>query len=537
MTTTWSEVQRKASTPGSTVLAKWNAERARVKNATYSSDVMESFGVYPTAASGAAVTPLSAMRVSAVFACVQRIAGTIATLPIHVYERTATGRKRIDSPLWYLLNEQPTPRYTAASHWESTVASFLLKGDSFTFIARDGMGNPKEFIPLPWEAVQVVRDLTQVGGKLIYNVHDVAKIFGALPEDIFHFPGFGFNGVRSMSVIQYAARNATGTAAAMDEYSGKFFAGGAHPSIVLQSDSKMGPDQVKNLQAAFAAKYSGVDNAHRLPLVLTEGLKASPLSVNAEDSQLLDARKFQVVDIARAFGVPPHLIGETSAATSWGSGIESMSRGFVTYTLQSHLKRIEQELNRKLWPRSLKYFVEFDRDVLIEGDSAAQSAYFRAALGGPGTGVGWMTVDEVRAKKNLEPMGGDSAELYDPREVEPPDTNDVDPPETNPAEPSETEKAAASMAASFAIMAAREPVAPVVNVAAPVVNVTNNLPEVAPVFEATVEAPVVNMAAPEIHVPATVINVATPPPRRFERTPVRDAITGLITSIIEQEVE
>ena len=417
--TTWQDVQRKAATPGSSVLAKFMSDRAALKNATYSSDTMESFGVYPTAASGVAVTPASAMRVSAVFACVQRIAGTIATLPLNIYERTKTGRKRVDSPLWYLLNEQPTARYTAASHWESTASAFLLRGDGFTFIGRDGMGNVKELIPLPWDAVHVERDLSQVGEALKYLVRDEARNFGVDASDMLHFPGFGFSGIRSMSVIQYAARNAAGNALAMDEFSGRFFAGGAHPSIVLQTDSKMGADQIAKLQTAFANKYSGVDNAHRLPLVLTEGLTAAPLSINADDSQLLDARKFQVVDIARAFGVPPHLIGETSAATSWGSGIESMSRGFVTYTLQPHLKRIEQEINRKLWPTRAKYFVEFDRDVLIEGDSAAQSAYFRAALGGPGTGVGWMTVDEIRTKKNLEPLGGDAAELYDPRDVGP----------------------------------------------------------------------------------------------------------------------
>ena len=424
----------------SRVLDNWAAtrpgafERAGIHNATYSSDVMEAFGVYPNSAAGLAVTPESAMRVSAVFACVQRIAGTIATLPLHVYERTATGRKRVDAPLWYLLNEQPTPRYTAASHWEATTAAFLLRGDSFTFVGRDSVGNIKELIPLPWNAVDVLRDETQVGGRLKYMVND-ARRFQVDAGDMLHFPGFGFSGVRSMSVIQYAARNAVGAAMAMDEYSGRFFQGGAHPSIVLQTDSKMGPAGVEALQKAFQAKYSGADNAHKLPLVLTEGLKATHLSVSAEDSQLLDSRKFQVIDIARAFGVPPHLIGETSAATSWGSGIESMSRGFITYTLQPHLKRIEQELNRKLWPVRTKYFVEFDRDSLIEGDSAAQTAYYRAALGGPGSGCAWMTVDEIRHLKNLPPMGGDASELYDPRDGgEPPPAQDPAEDSTEPAE-------------------------------------------------------------------------------------------------------
>ena len=116
------------------------------------------------------------------------------------------------------------------------------------------------------------------------------------------------------------------------------------------------------------------------------------------------------------------MIGETSASTSWGSGIEAMSRGFVTYTLQPHLKRIEQELNRKLFPRNPAKFVRFDREALIEGDSAAQAAYNRAALGGPGTGQGWMSVDEVRKTKGLRPLGGSSKEVFDPRDLAKPES-------------------------------------------------------------------------------------------------------------------
>jgi len=129
--------------------------------------------------------------------------------------------------------------------------------------------------------------------------------------------------------------------------------------------------------------------------------------MTAEDAQLLETRKFQVIEIARAFGVPPHMVGETSASTSWGSGIEQMSIGFVRYTLGPHLRRIEQELNRKLWPRSPRYFVEFNRDGLLAGDSKTESEVISKSLGGPGA-QGWMTVNEARRIKNLPPVpGGD----------------------------------------------------------------------------------------------------------------------------------
>lgn len=386
---------------------------ARPQNVTYSEAVMDAFGVGASAA-GQTVNAISAQRVAAVHACVQKISGAISTLPINAF--SLEGTTRIEQPrdaLWYKLNEQPSEQWTAASHWEGVSVAQLLRGDGYTWIRKNPNGSVRELLPLPHGCVAPTR---MPGGDIRYYISlpDYGINTWLEPADVLHFPGFGFDGVRSQSVIQYAARAAVGNALAMDNYSGKFFEGGAHPSIVLKTEKVMSASQKDDLRRAFAEKYSGGDNAHRLPLVLSEGLDAKQLSISADDSQLLEARKFQVIDIARAFGVPPHMIGETSASTSWGSGIEAMSRGFVTYTLQPHLVKLEQELNRKLFPRATGRFVQFDRDALIEGDSKAQAEYNRAALGGPGTGMGWATVDEIRTRKGLKPMGGKAAELFDP---------------------------------------------------------------------------------------------------------------------------
>ncbi len=388
--------------------------RPQVSNAAYSTDVMDAFGVNPSA-SGVYVSADSAMRVAAVFACVQKIAGGISTLPIHVYKIDGDIKARQPrDDLWYKLNEQPCQHYTGASHWEGVSTAQLLRGDAFTWIRRSPTGNLRELLPVPWSCVT---PRMQLDGTMRYYIDWPLRGIRTWIDsaDMLHFPGFGFDGEKSMSVISHAARAAVGNALAMDEYSGKFFSNGAHPSIILNAAGKMDQAQIDKLQTAFAKKYAGLENAHRVPLVLTEGITAKELSLSAEDAQLLEARKFQVVDIARAFGVPPHMIGETSASTSWGSGIEAMSRAFVTYTLQPHLVRIEQELNRKLFPRDVGKIVQFDRDALIEGDSKAQAEYNRAALGGPGTGPGWMNVDEVRRSKGLAPLGGAAAEIYDPR--------------------------------------------------------------------------------------------------------------------------
>lgn len=424
--TTWTDVQALAATPGSRVLNEWRAQREAsraIANASngatetiVSSDprVVELLlgGGYQSA-SGIHITPESGMRVSAVYACVTRIGGAIASMNAKVYKRVPQGRDEVpDHPLWWLLNEEAAPRFTSASMWESVIANMLLRESGFCFIDRTRSGAIRELVPLPWDAVQPRRVASGGSGRLRYDVQDV-RTYGADQDDMLHFPNFGFDGLRAMSTLQYAARNAAGNAAAMDEYAGRFFRDGAHHSVVLEVPGAMKEDGITSLQTAFRNKYSGLDNAHRLPLVLTHGITAKTVTVSAEDAQLLEARKFQVTDIARAFGVPPHLIGDASGSTSWGSGLEEQNRAFLAYTLSQHLQRMEQELNRKLFRRS-GFYLEFDRETWMEANSKAQGDYYRAAVGGPGSGPGWMSPDEVRRRKNLPPMGGPSGQVYVP---------------------------------------------------------------------------------------------------------------------------
>jgi HK97 family phage portal protein len=404
---TWADVQRRAAVEGSPILTQWKREREaarQVSNVAYSQDVMDAFGVAPT---GVTVSATSAMRVSAVAACVAKIAGPIMSMPLHIYKLTdgdIPARLPRDD-LWYLLNEQPSEMYSSAAMWEGVSMAQLLRGDAYALIRRRLNGSIREILPLPWGCVSPIRD-PRTGVRYYVNLpsHGISTWFD--PSEILHFPGLGFDDatMRSMSVIQWGARSAIGTAIAMDEYSSKFFENGAHPSIILQAPNKMGPQQQEDMQAAFARKYAGLANAHRLPLVLTEGVTAKEISLSAEDAQLLEARKFQVQDIARAFGVPGYMVNESDGASVLGSNVESIARSFVQNTLQPWLRKIEQELNRKLFPRSTGRFIEFYREALIEGDSKSQGEFYRHLLGGPGSGDGVEAVNEVRRRRRLPPI-------------------------------------------------------------------------------------------------------------------------------------
>lgn len=355
------------------------------------------------------VSERSALSTSAVYASVGLIGGAVASMPFHLYKRMPDGsRERYQSDLWWMFNESPDPAWTSAAAWQYTLQSILLKGDAFWIIKRASRLSPKitGFLPVHPDFVHVSKD---ADGRNMYQVTYAGESTVYEQDDILHFTGLGFNGLRSLTPISYALRYAAGTTLAADQYAGNFFKGGARPdhAIEVPADVRMTPEQREMLKSTWSKQRVGFADAGTTP-VLTGGMKVVPLTLNADDAQLLQTRQYGVEEIARIFGVPPHMIGKTDASTSWGSGIEQMSIGFVRYTLRRHLDAIQQEINRKLWPRSQQIFGEFNTDALLEGDSKSQVEYFSKALGGPGT-QGFMTVNEVRKLKNMPPIeGGDS---------------------------------------------------------------------------------------------------------------------------------
>lgn len=418
------------------------ATRAAVQNSvpistiTPGTDMYEVLtGGYNLQGAGMAVTERTAMCVSAVYACVGLIGGAIAALPFHIYRRTQDGRDRIDSDLWWLFNESPWPNWTAAAAWKFAAQSISLKGDAFQRIHRPTTGMNRSgiegFEPLHPDRVQVQRE----GKHNLYLVlNDQGTIEPVHQEDMLHFPGIGFDGLRSLTPIRAALRAPAGIALAADEFAGAFFKNGARPDFALKTTGKLDDSAAKHLRETWASRHGGPSNAH-LPAILTGGLEVQQLTMTAEDAQLLSTRQFQVQDVARVYGVPPHMIGYTEKTTSWGTGVEQMSIAFVRYTLSRYLDDIQQEINRKVWPRSLRLFGEFNRDALLEGDAKAQAEYFNKALGGPGA-QGWMTINEVRKLKNLPPVDGGEQIVFAGAAMPAP-AAPTDPAEDPPADPAE----------------------------------------------------------------------------------------------------
>ena len=145
-------------------------------------------------------------------------------------------------------------------------------------------------------------------------------------------------------------------------------------------------------------------------MVLDRDMAWEQLSINPDDAQMLESRSFSVEEICRFFSVPPHMIGHTSKSTSWGTGIEQMTIGFVQFTLRERLKNIESTLEKQLLTpveRAEGMRIEFNIEGLLRGDSKTRAEVHASALQN-----GWRTINEVRAIENLPPVeGGDTPRM------------------------------------------------------------------------------------------------------------------------------
>ena len=373
--------------------------------------------------SGANVNAENAMRAIPVQAVCTLIAGAMMSMPLRIVQRTvvngdATLQPVDDHPYWWLFNEEPNSETTSAHLMEHIVKRKLLWGRSFARIIRKAGGRSNEISELVWypnEAVQEDRQWDPVARMwriARYLFRDGTNTYGTLPEDVLDFRGVMAPHSWAMSEQLWSAREAVGLCLTIEEYCGKFFSNGGMPRTTIEYPNKADKEQQDLLRDAWVRMYGGAENA-AMPLILTQGGKASKLSFTAEEAQMLAARQFQVIEIARAWGVPPFMIGETEKSTAWGTGLESLGKGFIRYTLGPHITAIEQEINRKIFKIS-RFFVDFDEQTLARGDMVSLGNWFRQAIGGA-NGPGFMTADEVRASLNLPPApDGSGAKLYSP---------------------------------------------------------------------------------------------------------------------------
>lgn len=367
---------------------------------------------------GQVVNPDTAMKASAVFACVRLISAAVACAPVKVYRRKGDLRERRENhPLAEMLRIRPNNFMTAATFWKALMQDKLLRGNAYVHIIRRGGGAPVALMPLKAAQVAVYYawelGLDQRVGaernRLFYSVSFDDGGYQVLDQDdVLHIPNVGWNGKYGISTVRAMAQT-VGLALGAERSSAAFFDNGMQSNIAIQYPNNPSDDSKARLRDHLQSRYGGAGNHHK-PLVLFEGAKVDALSMTAEDAQLLESRKFSIIDICRFFGVHPVMIGENEKTSSFGGGIEQMGRWFNTLTLNEHFTAGEQEMERKLFVDGC--FAEFDETEITRGDTAARAAYYNIMRGSL-TQPQILTTNEMRAAEGYAPVpGGD--DLFKP---------------------------------------------------------------------------------------------------------------------------
>jgi len=355
-------------------------------------------------ASGVNVTPASAMRVAAVYASVRLISGAVANLPLHVKERVSSEIRedRAEHPLWKVLRRRPNAWQTPSQFRRQMQAHLLLRGNAYALIVRS-RGNIAALLPLDPDrmAVKQSDDMTLI---YEYQRRDGRHVHLA-QSDVMHMVGLTLDGVNGVSAITYA-RETIGLSLAQEKHGAHTFKNSARPSVVLKHPGKLGKEGLENLRASLDEYRSGGESEGKA-LILEEGMDTQQLSMTAEDAQWIESRKFSRTDIAMFFGVPPHMIGDTEKSTSWGTGIEQQSIGFVTYTLEDHLTTWEETINRDLIT-DLRIYARFNRKALVRGDIKTRQAFYVSMMQ-----WGVYSPNEIRALEDENPRDGGDV-YYDP---------------------------------------------------------------------------------------------------------------------------
>ncbi len=343
------------------------------------------------------VSPAKAVGIPTVFACVQLISETVASLPLNLYRRADDGSRVIEHghPLQIVLHDQANQIQTALEFREQLCASVLLTGNGFAQIVSDGAGRIVELLPMNPGSVQVEQ---LVNGRLRYkHSRPDGRTEVLIQDEVLHVKFRTTNGITGLSPVS-VAREALGIAVSHQDTESALYKNGARLAGVLTHPGAV--EDKEQLRKDWERLYSGSASAYRTA-VLEKGLEFKPIAMSMEDAQFIESRKLNQEEIARIFRVPPPAIGILTDATY--SNVTELGVWLLKYTLRPWMVRIEQAINSSLLPAGSPLFVEHNAEGLLRGSLKERAEAYQSARQS-----GWMSANEIRRKENLPPVeGGD----------------------------------------------------------------------------------------------------------------------------------
>lgn len=354
---------------------------------------------------GVPVTPFTALQSAAVYACIRAISQDIAMLAPFIRRRLAGGGYQ------RVLGHSLTRLFRRPNRWQTwfefigyVVSSICLRGNAFVVVERDQDANPIELVPIAPDRCTIM--LTDEG-ELWYRVNSRRLGYGLLvpPDDMIHVKNISLDGYVGISPIA-VAQDVIGLALATQQHGGILFRQGGQIGGVISHPGKLSKEAGDRVANSWREVHAGVQNAHKVA-ILEEGMSFEKIAMTNEDSQFLETRRFQVVDICRLYGVPPHRLGELDKATL--NNIEQQNQQYVDSALKPTTKSIEQLFDHHLLFDDERGLLEckFDFDEMTRGDLLTRYQAYQI-----GTLNGWLNRNDVRARENMNPIEDGHGDEY-----------------------------------------------------------------------------------------------------------------------------
>lgn len=349
---------------------------------------------------GISVKDERALGVSAVWACVQLIANSVASLPLGVYQRTEDGRRELGAedrqPLVDLLHKSPNAQMKPRDFRLAMTTQMALWNNAYAEIVRSTR-RPTALMPLRPGRMSPFLD---PDGTLTYHYATDTGVKVFSKESILHLKGFGTDGIIGSERNQYS-RESLGLTVSAETHAAKQFANGGRPGGVITFDKFLTKDQRKQVAKLYEGISEGAIQANKL-WILEGGSQYKELDFAADQMQMLETRLMQLSEIARYFGVPEVMIGAgTNSSSAWPASLEQQILLFLTFTIQPYLDEWESAVADSLLPRNSDVFVDHDVSGFIKMDSESKAKFHSTLVQN-----GLETRNEARAAMNLPAMDG-----------------------------------------------------------------------------------------------------------------------------------
>ena len=349
---------------------------------------------------GHAVTANTALKIAVVIRCADVVAKTMASLGCQLFKETETGREKAkDNSLYRLLKFMPNSETTAYEFWHMYVFNLMLTHGGYAKIVRDNNGFIKEIWNIP--SCRVTPNRNPSTGEryidVVYSYNSKTGLVGEriYDENLMYTPGLRFGNEEQSEDFIRIASDVLGLTMNLNDYAKDYFENGSNMGGFISYPAGINEPAFKKFKEDWAKAYSGVMNQHKWAL-LEGGFSATKFDSNPSDAQALESRQFQVIEVCRMMGVPPHKVFAMEKVSY--NSMEQANIEYFNESIQPMNVRISQTIYKDLLNSREKknHYANFDIKTLLKGDLAARTAYYNSMRQN-----GVMSTNDIREMEDM----------------------------------------------------------------------------------------------------------------------------------------